>query len=428
LLFWAMALSFKTVGESELAARLPSVVMGIGTLLLLYFMTTDVCGRLAGIFAGIFPLGFYFFIARGGRECATDAPLIFFSALAIFALGRAAKNRRWIPVIGAACGLAILSKGLAGLIPLIVTCASVVALPALSPIGIAGASVILGIAAATAGPWFLYELVSNGSAFWATFVKQETLMRVARHLEDNPPVAGFTLRTFGHEVQYLWPIVLPLFGLLVMAWHSGMLRTALRLPHQLLIWVIWLVIALAAASAVQTKLGWYVLPALIPVAPIAGSILAGAMNQKGPSRRYCLPLAAVGLVLVAIGMPARWALIQTGFAMQRGRSRPSYEMAIRARSFADVGSGTDDLFFAGVPLPTLVYYSGMRCHFVSPSEPEFELIDLDGNPITLRFHDLILRDRGGTVAIVDNFDEEWNLTAPEFERGITVSAQGTSDM
>ena len=99
--------------------------MGVGTLLLLYFMTADVCGRLAGVFAGIFPLGFYFFVARGGRECATDAPLIFFSTLAIFALGRASKNARWTPVIGASCGLAILSKGAAGLIPLTVVCASI---------------------------------------------------------------------------------------------------------------------------------------------------------------------------------------------------------------------------------------------------------------------------------------------------------------
>ena len=254
-------------------------------------------------------------------------------------------------------------------------------------------------------------------------------MRVAHHLEADPPVAWFTMRTFCGEVQYLWPLLLPLVGLLIMAWRCGIMRTALRLPYQLLVWVVWLVVALAAASAVQTKLGWYILPALIPVAPIAVSILAAAMNQRGPARRYCLPLAAVGLVLIAIGMPARWTLIQTGFAMQRGHSRPSYQMALRARAIADVrGGGTGDLFFAGAPLPTLVYYSGMRCYFVSPSEPEFELIDLDGNPISVGIHDLMFRDGDGTVALVDNFDEEWNLTAPEFERGAPAPVQDSSTM
>src|SRR5208283_1781822 len=64
--------------------RLPSVAAGIGTLLLLYFSAAAVVGRLGGLFAGLLPLGFYFFIARGGRECATDGPLVFFSTLAVF--------------------------------------------------------------------------------------------------------------------------------------------------------------------------------------------------------------------------------------------------------------------------------------------------------------------------------------------------------
>src|SRR5579862_5122950 len=37
LLFWMMAASFKTLGENEFAARLPSMLMGLGTLMLIYF-------------------------------------------------------------------------------------------------------------------------------------------------------------------------------------------------------------------------------------------------------------------------------------------------------------------------------------------------------------------------------------------------------
>jgi 4-amino-4-deoxy-L-arabinose transferase-like glycosyltransferase len=413
VLFWAMAVSYKALGESEFAARLPSVLMGAGTLVMLYLMTADICGRLGGLFAGLIPLGFYFFIARGGRECATDAPLVFFSTIAIFALGRSGRDRRWIAVIGVACGLAILSKGLAGVIPLVVACASVMLLPSLSSIGVTGAGIIMGIAAAIAGPWFLYEMVTNGWAFWSTFVKQETVMRVVKHLENDPPVAGFTMRAFGNEIQYLWPLVLPLLGLLIVARRRGFVRTAGQLPYQVWVWMLWLVLALAAATAVQTKLGWYVLPALIPVAPLAASILAAAMNQEGSFRRFCLPLAAVGLALLAIGAPARWTLIQTGFAMQRGRSWASYQMAVRARELADSRGGIGDLYFAGVPLPTVVYYSGLRCHFVSPSQPEFELIDSEGNPMSLRFHDLVFRDGSGVAVIVDNLDEEWLSATPE---------------
>ena len=86
LLFWMMAGSFKAFGENEFAARLPSLLLGLGTLILIYLSAAYVAGRLAGIFTGLIPLGFYFFIARGGRECSTDAPLVFFSTLALYAL------------------------------------------------------------------------------------------------------------------------------------------------------------------------------------------------------------------------------------------------------------------------------------------------------------------------------------------------------
>ena len=46
LLFWMMAASFKAFGESELAARLPSVLAGLGTLTLIYFSAADTAGRL----------------------------------------------------------------------------------------------------------------------------------------------------------------------------------------------------------------------------------------------------------------------------------------------------------------------------------------------------------------------------------------------
>ena len=232
-------------------------------------------------------------------------------------------------------------------------------------------------------------------------------MRVASHLEANPPAAGFTLRAFRDEVMYLWPLVLPSLGFLVVAYGRGFLNSTLRLPYQIWVWILWLVIALAAATVVQTKLGWYVLPALIPVALLGGAILGAALNQEGSARRFCLPLAAAGLALMAIGVPARWTLIQTGFTMQRERSRTSYEMGLRARMLADSRGDVSDLYFAGVPLPTVVYYSRLRCHFVSLSEPNFELIDSDGNPINLHFHDFVLRDGSGTSVVVGNLDEEW---------------------
>lgn len=286
LLFWMVIASFRVFGESPWAARLPSVAAGLGTMLLLYFAAASAVGRLSGFFASIVPLGFYFFIARGGRECATDGPLVFFSTLAVFALTRARTNRRWLPVIGIAIGLAVLSKGLAGLLPLGVAALTVLMVPGFSAIGVTGLILVAGLAGAVVAPWLIYELISNGRLFWEVFVKHETLLRVASHLEIQQQAAAATLPTFVREVRYLWVVALPLGGLIA-AWLQGGSRFRLRhLPPAVLVWLLWLVVALAAACAVQTKLGWYVLPALLPTALLCGSILGKAFQGGMVARSY----------------------------------------------------------------------------------------------------------------------------------------------
>jgi hypothetical protein len=142
-------------------------------------------------------------------------------------------------------------------------------------------------------------------------------------------------------------------------------------------------------------------------------------------RTYCRPLALGAILLLPFTAAQRLRVIESSFARQRARSRPSYEMAMRAVAFAAVRGG-GELYFAGPPLPTMVYYSGMRCHFVSPSEPDFELADLGGNPISVSYNEIVLRDPSGTVTAVDNYDDEWNASAPRWERAHPLEVQALS--
>ncbi len=416
LLFWMMAASFKAFGENEFAARLPSMLLGLGTLTLIYLSAGYVAGRLAGILAGSIPLGFYFFVARGGRECSTDAPLVFFSTLALYALLRARGNRRWLPVAGAACGLAILSKGIAGLIPLIVVTISVVAIPGFTSIGANGLVFFLGAATAVAAPWYIYQVVFNWSLFWSTFVKQETLLRVASHLEDERKSASYSLQAFCGEIRILWPVLIPFAALAFTQLRHGVRATLQHIPPAIAVWTMWMLLALGAACVVQTKLGWYVLPALIPVAMLAGSILGRAFTETGPARVTFACLAGVALLIFAIEVPGRMQVTAEAFRQQHDFSRPSYFMALRARQLAGrLGGG--ELYFAGVELPTLVYYSRMRCHFVASSrsgslDPGFELTDAQGATVSLNKYDLVLVTPDGQIVPVTNLGKEWEISGP----------------
>ncbi|HEY2106096.1 MAG TPA: glycosyltransferase family 39 protein, partial [Candidatus Binataceae bacterium] len=409
LLFWMVTASFRLLGESEVSARLPSVIAGVGTLILIYLIAAPALGRFGGTLAAILPLGFYFFVARGGRECATDAPLIFFGTLAIYALARGPQKRLWLGVSGVACGLGILSKGLAGVLPLIVAAGAFWIVPGFSGAGLGGLVWIIMGAAMVAGPWCIYEALFNYPAFLANFVGYETLRRVTTHLEDDQLGADFALVTFGEEIKHLWPLLLPLAASSAGALRSGLTASLRRVPSAIWLWLWWLGVTLAASCAVQTRLPWYVLPALIPAALLAAAVPALAL--RGPRIRTASAiLALAALTLIALHAPRRWKTINQTAQRQRAQSMPSYVMGMKARAANGADPG-GELFFAGVSLPTLVYYSAMRCNFVETSElAHVELVGAAAVPEAIHWHDLVLLDPNGKAEIIGNLDQEWHWT------------------
>ncbi len=410
MLFWLSALSFKTFGESEFSARLPSVLAGIGTLILIYLAAAAAAGRIAAILSALIPLGFYFFIARGGREAATDAPMLFFSTLAIWSALRARPHRGWLVLAGAACGMAILSKGLAGVIPAIVIALAVAALPAYREIGVGGLLAFSASAAVVAGPWCAYEVVHNRAMFWSIFVGQETLARLTSHLEDHRHSANFTLHTFIREIRFLWPVLIPMP---VVAWirlRAGIRSAISAVPPAAACWLIWLGVAMGAACAVQTRLPWYILPALVPFALLAGAVLADAFYQPGRAGRVAAALGVVAIAVLALTARIRWQDNDQTCQVERAGSMASYTMAVRARELAAQRGGR--LYFAGIPLPTLIYYSKLKCEFVAPSDRgEFELIgdDLAGPLVADGELMLVGPDRNATI--VSNYEDESRIDA-----------------
>jgi 4-amino-4-deoxy-L-arabinose transferase-like glycosyltransferase len=423
LLFWALVGSFKVLGESEFAARLPSVAAGLATLLLIYLTAAGTAGRLAGTLAALIPLQFYFFVARGGRDCATDAPLLFFLTLALYAILHARTERRFCALAGVASGLAILSKGLAGTIPLIIAPLAVFVLPGFEAIGIAGLSIVFACAFAVAAPWYVYEALHN-PLFWTSFVDHETLARVARHLEDETQPGWYTLHGFWKETYFLWPLILPAGALAVAMGRRtvrGELASGARRWRSIgpatSLWIAWLTVALGAACAVQTKLPWYVLPTFVPTALLAGTLAASALEYRGPMRSAVVGLGALALGLVLVHAPARWRMIAQTHHRERLRSTPSYAMGLKALRTATLRGGGGRLYFAGVELPTLVYYSGMRCEFIKAPGGIEPITDPGaGAPPPLDPNDLALVDPRGDLVPIANLGREWDISGPNASR------------
>ena len=84
LLYWLMMASYSLLGVSEFAARLPSALMAIGTVLLTYHIAKVGLGRTVGKWAGIVLATFVMFPVIG-RAATPDSALMFFSTAALAA-------------------------------------------------------------------------------------------------------------------------------------------------------------------------------------------------------------------------------------------------------------------------------------------------------------------------------------------------------
>jgi 4-amino-4-deoxy-L-arabinose transferase-like glycosyltransferase len=82
LLYWLMMLSYTLFGITEFAARFPSALLGVGTVLLTWFIGCRLFRPSAGLWAGI-ALATALMFGVASRAATPDAPLIFFSTLAI---------------------------------------------------------------------------------------------------------------------------------------------------------------------------------------------------------------------------------------------------------------------------------------------------------------------------------------------------------
>ena len=82
LLYWLMMSAYSTFGVNEFSARFWSAALGIGTVLLTYLMGRHLMGRSTGIWAALV-LSTTLMFTVASRAATPDAPLIFFSTLAI---------------------------------------------------------------------------------------------------------------------------------------------------------------------------------------------------------------------------------------------------------------------------------------------------------------------------------------------------------
>ena len=121
LQYWATAVAYEVFGEHQWTTRLWVALTGFAGILLAWFAGTRLFGREAGVYAALL-LGSSTLYALMAHVNTLDMGVTFFITLGIFSLLIAQKEeqvkqrRNWMLLAWAAMALAVLSKGLMGLI------------------------------------------------------------------------------------------------------------------------------------------------------------------------------------------------------------------------------------------------------------------------------------------------------------------------
>ncbi len=288
LLYWLNASSLRLFGETAWAARLPTRLAGLGTLVLVFLAAR---GRgLGGAAAVLFlaaPMGFLF-----SRTNLTDGLLTFFLTAALLA-GRGAVRRREIErpwramaaLFGACAAAAFLTKGLiAVVLPAGIFLVWAVATGRLATtfrtLVFSPAPLVFLVLAL---PWLL-AVERRHPGFLDFFFVREHFRRFATGAARRPG-----------PVYYFVPVFV--LGFLPgMAFFVRGFRRGLRVSDDGFFFVVWFAVVFVFFSASGSKLPPYLFPAI----PAAAVLAAFGMPKAGGRALWIVQAALATILAVAL--------------------------------------------------------------------------------------------------------------------------------
>lgn len=314
MLYWLMAISYEVCGVNEQAARLPTALAALLTVLLTYVLGKKLLGdRAASIGAMLLLLSAGFFLA--GRFVMMDSLLTLFSTVGLLAGAVALHANRWNlswwVLAGVACGLGTLTKG---------PVADVICVPPLLMAAwltgndrvfrLRVALALLLPAVAIAAPWFLLISSSqpefSGHFFWTHHIVR--FFHAFNHSEPwwfYLPVLAISLLPgsllFGALAVYL-------FGRGRRVIES---KTSLARSQQLgtvLLAGVWVVVFFSLSTC---KLPAYILPALPMFSLVLGKMLHDLLESEhnwplygGFAQRARLKILSLAIVVGIVAISA----------------------------------------------------------------------------------------------------------------------------
>jgi 4-amino-4-deoxy-L-arabinose transferase-like glycosyltransferase len=320
LMYWLIIGMFKNFGFLHLAARVPSIFAGLGSVALTGLGGAFLFSRKVGVMAaGMVASAFMFFAFSA--LCMSDALLVFFDTLTMTCLYASlqADSRRhlffWLASVSA--GLAFLTKGPVGIVLpaasflVFATMTGRLRTISLKDILLAGLTV-----AVIATPWFVAAYQANGWSALVYFFVHENVQRFTGGVYDAHRPVWYTLVSLLYGFAP-WSIFLP-FSLISFLRAWGVHKATPENKAALFLWT-WTAVTLAFFSLSKGKCDYYMLPVYPAAAILVGQFIDEQMKSKGKLVPISLAIFSFGFFIAACvcgyiaqrivgGAPIGWVL------------------------------------------------------------------------------------------------------------------------
>jgi len=298
LQYWATATAYTVFGEHQWTSRLWAALTGFAGVLLAWFAGTRLFGRQAGIYAALL-LGSSMLYSMMAHINTLDMGVTFFITLGIFSLLIAqkevhpARRRNWMWLAWAGLALAVLSKGLMGLI-----------LPgaALFLYSVFNRDIIiwkrmhwftgLAVFLLIAAPWFVLVIKANPEFFDRFFIYEHYTRFTSKvHGRYQPWYYFVPVLALG-----MLPWLFVMFDALLRTWKNTTQQAREFSPERFLL--VWAVFIYFFFSISGSKLPSYLLPMFPALALLMGKQIAEMESR----RLFWLILPVLFIAAILLGL------------------------------------------------------------------------------------------------------------------------------
>jgi 4-amino-4-deoxy-L-arabinose transferase-like glycosyltransferase len=347
LLVWTAAVSSKLFGVSRLSLRLPIAILSALALGLIFLWAGEVAGWQAGAVAGALVLSNHLWHTLAAL-CMTDGLLLAFSIAALYALfcDPWLESRAALFGFSGAVAAAILTKGIAGTLPLAVLGLYWLAARRQERPAFLRVCAAAALALALAAPWFVYQLVAHTRWFWTEHIAVEILGFGA----GAPPQTSQENQALFYLMRLAVtdPLLLAAAAVAIPAF----LRELRGRRAAAVLVAAWVTVTLAAVLGWQYRNAAYLLPLVPALALIAAAWGPFRTREYAP---WMLVALATGFLIKTSVPEQPWGLDYRAGTVQRA-APVLHDYCAQARGneliILDLA---DDLYATALPLARLRY-------------------------------------------------------------------------